>query len=99
MNEEEKIRRSDDLLGGGPDAALSPIMLQDDLHTAWKYATRAVNCCENARLPDTRQAVADIVVKLSQQLEFIETQLQSERIIARREQRQHRENYDQESHP
>lgn len=73
------------------------LLLREDLHAAWKYATRAVNCCESASLPDTRAAMAEIVVKLSQQLEFVETELQAERITARREDRERRENYDQES--
>ena len=97
MNEETKAVRSEELLGPGSDAALSPLILREDLHTAWKYAVRAVNSCENANLTDTRQAVCDIIVKLSQQLEFVETQLQSERVLARREERERRENYDQES--
>ncbi len=75
------------------------LLLREDLYAAWKYATRAVNCCESASLPDTRSAMAEIVVKISQQLEFVDTELQSQRITMRREERARRENYDQESTP
>lgn len=64
------------------------LLLAEDIRTSWKYATRAVNWCESASLPDTRQAMAEIVVKISQQLEFLETQLQAERISERREARE-----------
>lgn len=66
------------------DNRVGSLLLMEDLHAAWKYATRAVNACESIGLPDTRSAIADIVVRLSQQLEFVETQSQSERIEMRR---------------
>lgn len=63
------------------------ILLQHELHAAWKYATRALNVCESIGLPDTRSAVADIIIRLSQQLEFIESEVQSVRIEIRRDER------------
>lgn len=45
-------------------------ILISDLHNAWKYAVRALNAAENAELEDTRQAMLEIVGKISQQLEF-----------------------------
>lgn len=62
-------------------------LLRQEMHTAWKYATRAVNVCESIGLTDTRTAMVEIVVKISQQLEFIETELQAARIAERRESR------------
>ena len=45
-------------------------VLVDDLQLAWKHVVRAYNCCENAGWSDTQEAMADIVVSLSQQLEY-----------------------------
>lgn len=45
-------------------------ILISDLSNAWKYAVRALNAAENAELEDTRQAMLEIVGRLSQQLEF-----------------------------
>lgn len=72
----------------GNDNRGASLLLQNELHTAWKYAVRAVNVCESIGLPDTQSAIADIVVRISQQLEFVETQLQSERIAAKRASRE-----------
>lgn len=78
MNEDSTPNSTNDIDNRG-----ASLLLQNELHTAWKYATRAVNVCESIGLPDTRIAIADIVVQISQQLEFVETQLQSERISCR----------------
>ena len=45
----------------------------NDLKLSWKYAVRALNSAENEGALDTAQALAEIVVKISQQLEFCET--------------------------
>lgn len=45
-------------------------ILLDDLRKAWRHAVRAYNFCENQELSDTQKAVGEIVLRLSQQLEF-----------------------------
>lgn len=45
-------------------------ILTSDLRNAWSYAVRALNCCENEDMKDSRQAMLEIVGRLSQQLEF-----------------------------
>ena len=45
----------------------------DDLHEAWRHSVRAFNLCENSGQKDSATALAEIVVKLSQQLEFADT--------------------------
>lgn len=82
------VEYGDDERFVGSENRGASLLLQNELHTAWKYATRAVNVCESIGLPDTQSAVADIVVRISQQLEFVETQLQSEQIAARRASRE-----------
>jgi hypothetical protein len=48
-------------------------ILMNDLRLSWKHAVRCCNYCENAGLKDSYAAIAEIVVKLSQQLEYTET--------------------------
>lgn len=62
-----------------PEQPMSEPLVKDsvlitDLQQAWKHAVRAVNYCENADMNDTATAVREIVVKLSQQLEFHQAQ-------------------------
>ena len=73
---------------------VASVLLEQELHTAWKYATRALNVAESISLPDTRNAIAEIVIQLSKNLEFIESELQTERIQMRRDERERKETED-----
>lgn len=50
-----------------------PKMAVDEMRAAWRHAVRAYNACDNAELHHSRQALAEIVAKSSQQLEYFET--------------------------
>ena len=54
------------------ETSYNPILLED-LQLAWSHAVRAFNCAQNARLTDTASALGEIVIGLSQQLEYQQT--------------------------
>lgn len=56
-----------------PVSGYMPRLAIDDLRASWRNAVRSYNTCENAGLSDTCTALAEIIVKLSQQLDFAET--------------------------
>lgn len=47
--------------------------VRNDLKQAWKYLVRAYNSAENEGDPEIATEIADMIVKVSQQLEFCES--------------------------
>jgi hypothetical protein len=50
-----------------------PKMAVDEMREAWRHAVRCYSVCDNAELHHSRQALAEVVAKISQQLEYFET--------------------------
>ena len=45
----------------------------EELKMSWKYAVRAYNIAQNSQLKDTASMIKNIIIKLSQELEFCES--------------------------
>lgn len=50
-----------------------PKMAVDELRLTWRHAVRCFNVCDNADLNHSRQSLAEIIARISQQLEYFET--------------------------
>jgi hypothetical protein len=49
------------------------VLLKKDIDLAWKHAIRAYNNCENFGFTDSQSGLKNIVVKLSQEKEYIDS--------------------------
>lgn len=69
------MNESDSIVADAGSPSVMPELAVSDLREAWRSAVRCYNTCENSGLSDTCTALAEIIVKLSQQLDYTETTL------------------------